>query len=286
VALVGLAGVVALGAGCDSGGSSAAAVREESDESAPTSPTDVSVTGLRARRLTLNWSRSEDNNSVARYVVRRNGIDLDQVSAGTVAYTVRGLTPDTEYQFTVAAVDEAGNRSKESSAVAVETKILFARQRLVFTPVADAYVTQVRPFNAYGIISRKLRIDGKPIRRSYLRFEVTGLEGRVRRARLLLYANTGSIRGYFVHRVDPVAWEEASITFAGEPGIAGKPIARSGPFPQETWTRVGVKRLIEADGIVTLALTTDDVTLISLGSREAGRHAPRLVVETVRPLSR
>jgi fibronectin type III domain protein len=286
LALAGLAGIMALGAGCEGGDSTSAAVNKKSDETAPTAPTSLSVTGLGARRLTLNWNRSEDDVGVARYVIRRNGIDLHEVSAGTVTYTVKSLAPVTEYRFTVAAVDEAGNRSRESAPVAVTTRILVARQRLVFRPVADAYVTQVRPFSAYGVISRKLRMDGKPIRRSYLRFEVAGLKGRVTHATLKLWANKGSSRGYFVHRVDPVLWYEGSITYAAAPGFEDGVITSSGPFPPEIWTEAEIRRLVQEDSVVTIALTTDDVTLISLASREAGAHAPRLVVKTVRPLRR
>jgi hypothetical protein len=286
LALAGLVGIMALGAGCEGGDSTSAAVNTKSDETAPTAPTSLSVTGLGARRLTLKWNRSEDEVGVARYVIRRNGIDLHEVSAGTVTYTVKGLAPVTEYRFTVAAVDEAGNRSRESAPVVVTTKIPVIRQRLVFRPVADAYVTQVRPFNAYGIISRKLRMDGQPIRRSYLRFEVAGLKGRVTHATLKLWANKGSGRGYFVHRADPVPWYEGSITYAAAPGFEDDAIARSGPFPPEIWTEVEIRRLVQGDGVVTVALTTDDVTLISLASRETGVRAPRLVVRTARPLSR
>jgi Fibronectin type III domain len=286
LALAGLLAVTILGAGCDGGGDSgSAAVGKKNDSTAPTAPSGLSVTGLGARRLTLTWRRSEDDGGIARYVVRRNGIDLHQVSAGTVTYTVKGLTPVTEYRFTVAAVDEAGNRSRESKPVAVTTKIPVIRQRLVFHPVADAYVTQVRPYNAYGTISRKLRMDGQPIRRSFLRFEVAGLEGRVTHATLKLWANKGSGRGYFVHRADPVLWYEGSVTYAAAPGFETDVVARSGPFPPEIWTEVEIRRLVQGDGVVTVALTTDDVTLISLASRESV-HAPRLVVKTARPLAR
>jgi hypothetical protein len=49
---------------------------------------------------------------------------------------------------------------------------------------------------------------------------------------------------------------------------------------------VGIRRLVRDDGVLTIVLTTDDVTLTSLASREAGSHAPRLVVRTARALSR
>jgi Fibronectin type III domain len=284
--LAGLVALTALGAGCDGGGdSTSAAVGKKNDNASPTTPSDVSVTRLGARRLTLSWSRSEDDVGVAGYVVRRNGIDLHRVSAGTVTYTVNGLRPVTEYRFTVAAVDKAGNRSQESEPVAVTTKIPVARQRLVFRPVADAYVTAIRPFNAYGVISRKLRMDGKPVRRSYLRFEVSGLKGRVTHATLKLWANKGSGRGYFVHRAEPALWYESSVTYAAAPGFKSRAIARSGPFPPEIWTEVEIRKLVRGNGVVTLALTTDDVTLISLASRESV-HPPRLVVRTARPLNR
>jgi Fibronectin type III domain len=286
LALAGLVALTALGTGCDGGGDSgSAAVGKKNDTTSPTAPSDLSVTRLGARGLTLSWSRSEDDVGIAGYVVRRNGIDLHRVSAGTVTYTVKGLRPVTEYRFTVAAVDKAGNRSRESAPVAATTKIPVVRQRLVFRPVADAYVTAIRPFNAYGVISRKLRMDGQPVRRSYLRFEVAGVKGRVTHATLKLWANKGSGRGYFVHRVDAGLWYEGSITYAAAPRFENKAIARSGPFPPEIWTEVEIRRLVRGDGVVTLVLTTDDVTLTSLASRESV-HPPRLVVRTARPLSR
>jgi hypothetical protein len=282
--ILGLVVTAVCAGGCDGGDSTAAP--EKPDKSAPTTPEEVNVSNVTARRVTLRWIRSEDDKAVERYVVRRNGIDLAEVPAGTPRHTVRGLEPDTEYGFTIAAVDAAGNRSKESTPVFVTTEILTARQRLVFRSVADAYVTESRPFNTYGIISKKLRMDGKPVRRSYLRFEVTGLKGRVTDAILLLYARSGSSRGYFVRGIEPVPWYEASITYATSPVATEERIARSGPFPPETWTRTSIKPLVSSDGPVNIALTTDDVTLIGLASREDVKHAPRLVVRTIRPLDR
>jgi hypothetical protein len=281
-ALLALTGALLLGVGCDGG--SSAATSPKQDKSSPTTPGDLSASHVTARRVTLRWERSKDDVGVARYVVRRNGIDLTDVPARMTRYTVEKLDPDTEYQFTIAAVDGAGNRSKESSAVTVETTLALARQRLVFRAVADAYVNELRPYNAYGLISRKLRMDGAPNRRSYVRFDVSGLKGRVTEATLLLYANKGSARGYFVHPVAPVGWDEASITFASAPRIAKKAAARSGPFPPEAWTEAQIRELVEGDGPLTVALTTDDITLISIASRETVGRAPRLIVKTERPL--
>lgn len=280
--LFGLAGLLVASAGCDGGGSAAAPTK--SDKSAPTTPDALTAHEVTARRVTLRWEPSADDVEVAGYVIRRNGIDLAELPARASKYAARRLKPDTEYQFTIAAVDKAGNRSRESSPVTVKTKVLLARQRLVFRPLADAYVSEARPFNTYGTISRKLRMDGVPVRRSYLRFEVSGLRGSITEATLMLYSNKGSARGFFVHPVGPEPWDETSITYSTAPDFDEKAVARSGPFPPEVWTEVSIKELVEKDGLVTIALTTDDVTLISMRSRETGRYAPRLVVNAVRPI--
>src|SRR3954471_17729544 len=46
----------------------------------------------------------------------------------------------------------------------------------IFNPIADAYVTQLYPANNFGS-NMSLRENGSPIKRSYLRFVVKGLNG-------------------------------------------------------------------------------------------------------------
>ena len=66
----------------------------------------------------LSWSASVDDVGVVGYVVRRDGVVLDQV-AGT-SFSDRAVAPGGRYGYTVEAVDAAGNRSGQSGVVSVD----------------------------------------------------------------------------------------------------------------------------------------------------------------------
>jgi chitodextrinase len=93
-----------------------------SPESAPVqaSPIDLTPpaapTGLAATRgdgqVTLSWTANAEPD-LASYRVLRDGVEIATVS-GT-GYTDAGLTNDTAYTYTLAAVDRNGNRSPESA---------------------------------------------------------------------------------------------------------------------------------------------------------------------------
>jgi len=149
-----------------------------------------------------------------------------------------------------------------------------------FTPAADAYVSQARPDRNFGS-SPALRTDAFPRpERSYLRFAIVRLPGAVAAARLRLYAETTSQAGYAVHSVPSGNWREDSITFATAP-TPGPVVATSGPVVRDDWTSIDVTALVHGDGVLDLALTTDDRSAGLYASRETDVTAPQLVVETV-----
>ncbi|SMH42762.1 Glucose/arabinose dehydrogenase, beta-propeller fold [Rathayibacter oskolensis] len=95
------------------------------DTQAPTRPT-----GLTARAagtaVTLTWSASTDNVGVRSYTIFRGSTQVGTVTGtGTAAppltFTESGLTANTGYSYTVAAVDAQGNASARSAAAAVTT---------------------------------------------------------------------------------------------------------------------------------------------------------------------
>ncbi|MGW4026496.1 carbohydrate binding domain-containing protein [Streptomyces sp. NPDC005009] len=89
------------------------------DAEAPTAPTSPRVTGTSATSVSLAWNASTDNVGVTGYDVYRDGVLATSVT-GTAA-TVSGLTPSTDYRFTVRAKDRAGNVSPDSQAVTATT---------------------------------------------------------------------------------------------------------------------------------------------------------------------
>jgi streptogrisin C len=89
------------------------------DDEPPTTPGNPRSTGVTTTSVSLAWDASVDNTGVTGYDVYR-GTTLATTTASTSA-TVTGLTPNTEYSFTVQAKDAVGNKSKPTLAVAVRT---------------------------------------------------------------------------------------------------------------------------------------------------------------------
>ncbi|MEU5691350.1 glycosyl hydrolase family 18 protein [Actinosynnema sp. NPDC020468] len=89
------------------------------DTQAPTAPANLKSTGKDAGSVTLAWDASTDNKGVANYDVYVGGTVATTV-LGTTA-TVSGLSPSTEYSFSVKARDLYDNISAASPTVKVST---------------------------------------------------------------------------------------------------------------------------------------------------------------------
>jgi chitodextrinase len=89
------------------------------DTTAPTLPTNLTVSGTTQTSTNLSWTASTDNIGVTGYDVYRDGALLASVTGTT--YTATGLTASTSYSFFVRAKDAAGNVSANSNTVSVTT---------------------------------------------------------------------------------------------------------------------------------------------------------------------
>jgi hypothetical protein len=146
-----------------------------------------------------------------------------------------------------------------------------------FTPVADTYVSQASPTTNFGTAS-SLRTDGEPVLRSFLRFNVSGVEA-VERAVLRVWSSSSHSKGYEVRGVTNNSWSETGITFnAGAPAFSSSAAGGSGPLTASTWSEVDVTSLVAGNGLVSFALTPLSTTAMTLSSREAGARAPQLVI--------
>jgi chitodextrinase len=92
------------------------------DTQAPSIPQSVTASNVTASSATLSWSPSTDagGSGLAGYRVFRDGVLRATVTVTN--YTDSGLTGATNYRYTVAAYDGAGNQSADSSQVPVRTK--------------------------------------------------------------------------------------------------------------------------------------------------------------------
>jgi hypothetical protein len=149
---------------------------------------------------------------------------------------------------------------------------------LAFRASADAYVDAGRPHEAFG---RRPSLHASPARRrTYVRFDLRGLDGDVVRATLALRSLGPTGAPFTVRRAAPKPWSERRVTFRRAPRAARAwPSARG--RARRAWTRVDVTRLVRRDGVVTFVLAPRARRALVFGSRESGAAA-LLHVETRR----
>lgn len=75
----------------------------------PSTPINLTASKVVNKQLSLTWGGSTDNVGVVGYRIYRDGAYITTVTG--LSYDDLGLTPDTTYQYTVKAVDGAGNES-------------------------------------------------------------------------------------------------------------------------------------------------------------------------------
>ncbi|MEX2285221.1 MAG: fibronectin type III domain-containing protein [Gemmatimonadota bacterium] len=93
------------------------------DTTAPGVPPNLAATVMSSTQINLSWSAANDNgggSGLAGYRVFRDGGQIAQVTSGTT-YQNSGLTPSTQYSYTVLAYDNVGNASAQSPAVVATT---------------------------------------------------------------------------------------------------------------------------------------------------------------------
>jgi len=89
------------------------------DTQPPSTPTGLTAPAVGASSVQLSWSASTDNVGVAGYTVYRNGTSAGTTT--TTTFTDTGLTPATQYSYSVDAYDGAANHSAKSNAVTATT---------------------------------------------------------------------------------------------------------------------------------------------------------------------
>lgn len=148
---------------------------------------------------------------------------------------------------------------------------------LTFSTIADAYVSEEDATGNFGDMD-KLRVDDSPSVISYVRFKVSGIEGRPVSSVLRVFVLDRHSGGFQVRQARGT-WSEASVTYATRPSASGKVLDLSGPTLDDDWSTVDVSDIISGDGTYDLEFRGTNTQALSLASREAGSsRAPVLIV--------
>src|SRR5439155_19426212 len=113
--------------------------------------------------------------------------------ANITTYHDTGLAAGSTHSYTVKAFDAAGNTSVASN-IATATTQGGSSSTITLAPVADAYVDSSQPTVNFGT-NGQIRVDGSPVVRGYLRFDLSAVPGTITGATLRVYATSGSTAG-------------------------------------------------------------------------------------------
>lgn len=95
-------------------------VATPSDHQAPTAPQNLSAMQAGVNSIRLTWHPSEDNSSIHQYIILYSNDSLFTNTIDTT-YILKNLEPNTDYSFTVRAVDPSGNVSSQSNVAGANT---------------------------------------------------------------------------------------------------------------------------------------------------------------------
>jgi chitodextrinase len=218
----------------------------------------------------LSWGASTDDVAVRGYQVSRDGTLVTEVA--TLSYTDTALQPGTAYTWTVTAVDTSGNVSTPSNTATATTAVQHAQYTYACTADTYADASTGRGYPA----AVKLRIDGTPVIRSYLRFDLAGLPATIVKATLKVRL-TSSCAQLTVSSVS-ASWTEAGLTPANAPAL-GATLAQATQSTSGTWLLLDVTAGVTGNGPVAFALGSDATVASSLSSRE-GLDPPVLLIDT------
>ena len=135
--------ILALTAALLFDGPASSAAAGKGDKSAPTTPTNLVVTNITTTTVSLSWQSSTDNSGSLSYKVSINNLNnsaynsVATVSQTQTSYTAKFLASNSNYTFSVSAVDGSGNKSGNSNLASAHT---LADTTPPSTPVLQASV--------------------------------------------------------------------------------------------------------------------------------------------------
>ncbi|MHA7262416.1 phytase [Arthrobacter sp. TMN-37] len=187
--------------------------------------------------------------------------------------------------FAVRATDAASN-SDPTPAEKTWVVDMSAPQIESLAPTADAYVSSAAATTNHGA-APKLAVDNSAVENAYLKFDLSGLEGRtIVGAKLQLRATTSGSKGMQnVRLVTDDTWTENGLTYDTRPALGSSVLGSVGPVTVESAHEVPLSASAlqgELGGVLSLGVDTTSSDGADFGSRETAAP-PRLVLELQRP---
>lgn len=162
------------------------------DATAPSPPTGLRADFVGDSSVSISWDAAQDNIGVASYNILRNGVLVG--STDDTSYTDTGLAEDTQYSYTVVAVDGVPLSSGASAALAVRTNLVTPRDAYSVIPAID--------FNSDQGVTRNGNIITSLDDGDWVRFSRLNFGGGARSLKLRLSSTVANAGGLIEIRLD------------------------------------------------------------------------------------
>ncbi len=226
---------------------------------------------------TLHFVRAAiDGEVLLLQMIRKDGVVRDSMAL------VKGGPPD----ITITSTTTSTTRTTSTTTTLPSS----TATTLAFPAVADAYVSAAATTKNFGT-SKTLTADAKPASIAYLRFTVTGVNGRpVTRVLLRLTVDSASgadaPSGGRVHRLTKKnAWQERTATYKNRPTFEVSALDTQGRVDSKQVVSFDVTEAVAGDGTYDFALDSTSSNDVRYLSREAATGGPQLVVTLAAPPS-
>jgi hypothetical protein len=218
--------------------------------------------------MSVAWSKVSGAGEVS--FSNPNAADTTAAFSAAGAYILRLTAGDGE----LSASDE----------VAVNISGASSPFTLSLYPVGDTFVNSGRPTRRHGSESTLQALSKAAVKRSYLKFHVTGTGG-VLSARLRLYVKEASNQGGAIYVVaneyagTNTPWTEKELTWNNAPAPSGNPLSAIGPVKRNTWVEFDVSAIVTGDGIYSFSVQSSSRDDVAYSAKESN-NKPVLVLAT------
>ncbi|MDZ7343633.1 MAG: DNRLRE domain-containing protein, partial [candidate division KSB1 bacterium] len=212
-------------------------------------------------------------------VVAFNGITTPNFTVDS-ATQIRAVVP---FSATTGKISVTAFGSVAQSAA--NFTVLLPPGTFSFTPSHDAYVRLTSPATNFGAAGT-LRLEASAeIFNSYLKFDITNLEGTIQRAKLYLYVTNAGTDGGSVHAISndylnsTTPWTESGLTWENAPAMNSPALSSVGAVALDTWVEFDVTAAISGNGIYSFGLKNNSTERVYYSSKE-GSRPPVLMITT------
>jgi cysteine-rich repeat protein len=158
---------------------------------------------------------------------------------------------------------------------------------LVFAVEADTHTDFDQPAMNFGD-QLNLRVDGRPGRRVYLRFDVSGItdlpiQSAVVRMQTTSESPSSSDQGGDIHLVSDNGWDELTLTHDNRPLIDGPLLDSVGAVGLSETVDFDVTAALTSDGLYTFGIEAASNNMAIYHSREGIGNIPELIVTIYAP---